>query len=116
MMVFLKGGQLLSQNMQRDLKGFAYLGVVQAQRILLFNQADDGGDMKLGAGTPAREFAEDLDLLGLQPYLFMGFPQRSLNLILILRIAAPAGKADLTGMMAQGFAAPGQQHAEPLVA
>jgi hypothetical protein len=100
----------VEQEIERRLEHLGHLEIVQLQVQRRSHQPDHRCDHETGAGAVLRQATENLDLRRNQPDFLLGFAQRGGLGRGIAFFAAAAGKADLTGVVAQMRGALGQQH------
>jgi hypothetical protein len=86
---------LIQKELQRNLERVVDLCPLNVEINQIPNQPNDGGDSKTGDRGHRSEVADDVNELGFDADLLVGFPESCSAYIFVVRLHPPPGKADL---------------------
>ena len=104
------------QELQRHFEGLGHFEAVQRQRERRLDQRDHRRDDEGGDGGIGRQLADHLDMAWPKADFFFGLAQRSGGGVLVVRLRASAGEADLPRVVAQMIGALREQHVHVIAA
>jgi hypothetical protein len=93
---------------QRHLKRLGHFKRINSEAETRPHQGNDGSDYVLGDRPVVWHLTQDFDVVWRQTDLFVGLTQGRMLRTQIRRIAAPAWKRDLTGVVIEVRSAPGE--------